>query len=225
MTMTPNVITKELHIATVVTDGYKHISKYFFDSITNDHRIKLHVANIDVTNYNGVATFRTPGWYHVCKNKVMHLLHTMRAYPHIDYIILSDADVQYFNKETLFEIVRDAKIKNLDFYGMREDNKQEFNTGWYIIRNNGLMKDVLESVINTLQTETPPFADQTVINHLIFHDDKFNIAYEFIPRGAYIWGNGKPQSSHVAFHHAVATDDKVKQLERIRNLYLQKAWE
>jgi hypothetical protein len=58
-------------------------------------------------------------------------------------------------------------------------------------------------------TESPPYTDQTVINKLISHDDKFKIKYDFLPSEVYIWGNGKPQSQRVAFHHAVAADDKV----------------
>lgn len=216
----------EIHIATVVTENYASISEYFFKSIQNDARIKLHLKKLDMDQFNNDGSFRSPGWYFLCVEKVRHLYNTMLSIPDVDYVINSDADVQYFNIDTLMHLIASARSRQLDFFGMREDAKEEFNGGWYIIKNDEKMHNFLQAVIKALEIESYPYADQTVINNFIFdkrRPKQFKVSYDFIPREYYVWGDGIPKTAQVAFHHAVNTNDKIGQLQKVRDLYYREA--
>jgi len=105
---------------------------------------------------------------------------------------------------------------------MREGNTNEVNIGFFIIKNNHYLPNILfffRHVCNIFMStpqKSMPYGDQTIINN-----HKKIIEYDFIPNEYVIWGNNtlKPQS---LLHHAVGCKDVATKLEQIQEIIKKK---
>jgi len=179
--------------------------------------------------------FQTDAWYAAVKAKIDNLIAIMNEPERQGtYIVLSDADIQYFNTSKILELVEQARENNLDFYGMQEVGVREFNTGFFIVRNSKDTRDLL--TLNSLPH--PSFGDQTIINRrlgLVTQDPKFQeeiftdrIKFDFIPTSYIVQAQNVPNypQPNLLCHHAThttGTQDKLNQIQWVRNWYLNQS--
>jgi hypothetical protein len=108
--------------------------------------------------------------------------------------------------------------KNIFF--MREGNKPEVNTGFFIIKNCELQKTLLFfNNIYDIMMNTPhhkmPLGDQTVINEYKKHID-----FDYIPNEYVIWGTVITNKTMCLLHHAINCKDISSKLNQIQEINL-----
>ena len=210
-----------VHIMVTTSSNYDNVFRYFLQSLCGKPGIHLHVDYIDLSAYIPV-TFQSEGWYYACRERIVRQIRFLEKHPEVDYAIMSDADIQYFRPEKLAKLVNSARMQKLDYYGMRENDSEMFNGGFYIIRNSVEVRQLLQNIVDTLGREKPELADQTILNRILFSGES-KLTYDFIPSQLYLWGDGYPGPNAI-FHHAVWTMDtrsKVKQLAQVRERYFK----
>ena len=106
---------------------------------------------------------------------------------------------------------------------MRENTSNAVNSGFFIIKNNDNITNIINFFVNVLQTfdtskkANIPFGDQSIINTL-----KSKINYGFIPNDYVVFGNRIFNSNKSLFHRAVCTndvDDKIIQINKIKSAF------
>ena len=106
---------------------------------------------------------------------------------------------------------------------MRENTSNDVNSGFFIIKNNDNITNIINFFVNVLQTfdtskkENMPFGDQSIINTL-----KSKINYDFIPNDYVVFGTRIFNSNKSLFHHAIGSkdvDDKIIQINRIKSAF------
>ena len=210
-----------VHVVVTTSPNYQGVYKYFETSVKGVPNITVHDHMLDLSVYD-TGNFHSDGWYYACRQKLINNISFIKENPNIEYVVLSDADIQYFRPELLVTLVQEARKLDLDYYGMREDQQSTYNTGFIIAKNNIKIHDLLQSTIDKLAVSRPHLADQSIINNIIFNDADKNIKHAFIPSKYYTWGDGTPGPDTI-FHHAVnigRIDMKIEQLERVLNRYL-----
>jgi hypothetical protein len=201
----------------MTSPNYGDLYSVFLDTLRpDDHGVNLKVCTLDLSTF-GEFGFRTDAWYHVLTEKVRNIIDELNnVVPEGEYLVVSDVDIQWFEPSGVRKFVEDARRNGFDWYGMREGGRNEYNGGFYVVRNvapiRGLFADVLERLS---QEPKPPHGDQTILNELI---PKSGIRHAQIPQHSYVWGDSNPMR-HAVFHHAVCAfnnDDKRVQMERVR---------
>jgi tRNA uridine 5-carbamoylmethylation protein Kti12 len=103
---------------------------------------------------------------------------------------------------------------------MRENMSHDVNSGFFIIKNNDNITNIINFFIEVLQTiDTTekvkmPYGDQSIINNL-----KNIINYGFIPNDYVVFATHIFNINKSLFHHAVCcidVDDKIKQINQIK---------
>lgn len=213
-TDTPN----PLHIVVTTSPNYAQVYKYFEQSIKGYPGI--HVFEYILVDLEGTGHFRSDSWYHCCRQKISNFEEFLKAHPGVDYAIMSDADIQYFRPEGLNDLVQQARDQNLDYYGMREQSSDEYNTGFIIARNTDQVHQFLQTVVSKLACSKPAFADQTIINDML-KDETCGLRHAKICTEYTVFGGDWPITEKTVLHHAVAAPDdgKPAQLERVLQRY------
>ncbi len=215
-------MSNKVDVVVTTSPNYHDIFKFFQESITT-HDVRVHVMDLDLMQY-AQTSFRSEGWYEATRQKIQSFLLFLSNRLDLDYVIMSDADIQFFQPNRLHELVTLARIRGLDYYGMREGYAETFNTGFFVIANTERCRAMLAEVVKRLAKERPEFADQSLINELLLNGNKYNLNYDFIPAELYLWGNGCPNANAI-FHHAIDTGDKVNQLSVVKDMYNKQCWQ
>jgi tRNA uridine 5-carbamoylmethylation protein Kti12 len=169
--------------------------------------------------------FRTDLWYYCVRNKINHLINVLKNYKclnNIKYFIFTDCDIIYIKKNIneWYNLEKYIQNENKDIHFMRENSSDDVNSGFFIIKNNDNITNIIQFFIKVLQTiDTTekvkmPLGDQSIINNL-----KNKINYGFIPNDYVIFGSIIFNINKSLFHHAVGcidVDDKIKQINQIK---------
>ena len=181
---------------------------------------------LDVSNKK--TGFRSDLWYYCVRNKINHLINVLKNYDslnNIKYFIFTDCDVIYIKKNVneWYNLENYIQNENKDIYFMRENTSNDVNSGFFIIKNNDNITNIINFFVNVLQTfdtskkANIPFGDQSIINTL-----KSKINYGFIPNDYVVFGNRIFNSNKSLFHHAVCSndvDDKIIQINKIKSAF------
>jgi hypothetical protein len=219
---------KSLDVLVVTSSNYKELYEDFFLSSLNPtfHGFQMHVGYIDLTMFSDFG-FQRPSWYKAITEKAKHIFTVMKRLPLDTYLVFSDADIQYFRPAEVCDLVQEARDNSLDYYGMRENWENLFNTGFFIIKNKEATQTLWETIYKRLLSgETPDQGDQSILNELLIHNRNGKIRHAFIPNHMYVWGTIIHASAKMPiFHHAVCCttiEDKKKQMVQVRDLICAK---
>jgi hypothetical protein len=209
-----------LPIVVNISENYKEIYiKYFLQSLAPIRdRLELHTNFIDTSRFTEFG-YETCSWHHCLKEKIKYLLHVLNHTSH-EYIIFSDADVQFLQPHKLDIFIKYAKQKQLDFMGMKEDYSDDYNTGFFVVRVNENMKNFFSTIVY-IMTHDDSANDQTVFNKLIAAFPNL-IKHEPIPGYYYFWATVCHGLCPI-FHHAVATrnvNEKMQQMDDVMRCFL-----
>lgn len=170
-------------------------------------------------------------WYYSVFNKVQHLVNTLteNKTSNYKYFIMSDCDIQFIKKNvdewSNLEIY--LENDNRDVYFMQEYEYEDFNTGFYVIKNNQNINDIIEFFNEVLykmtitKKEDMNRGDQTIINSI---RNKLN--YTLIPSEYIVFGNYIYNKHKSLFHHSIGCDTnehKIIQLKFIKSLFEEKS--
>lgn len=223
------MLLNESLIISYSTPNYDPVTEIFLSSLkklnVKEENIEHKLENLDhLANSTG---FRTPIWYLCILNKVKHVVDILKKYENVKrhcYFVFSDCDIWFIEKNqhewNHLKHLIDSSNKELFF--MREEGKHEVNSGFYIIKNNDNLPNVIryfENVVNIMQNNKENYRgeDQVVINSTLH---KMN--WGFIPNDYVVWGNNIYNRNKTLFHHAVCcrdVNDKVNQINRIKSMF------
>ena len=207
-----------------------------YSKLTNLCLNSLHEINVNNINHmkDNISIlfektgFRTELWYYCIRNKINHLINVLKNYDglnNIKYFIFTDCDIIYIKKNIneWYNLENYIQNENKDVYFMREGETNNVNSGFFIIKNNGNITNIINFFVEILQTiDTTekvkmPFGDQSIINNL-----KSKINYGFIPNDYVVFGTNIYNSNKSLFHHAVCcidVDDKILQINKIKVVF------
>jgi hypothetical protein len=208
------------------TPNYSKLTTIFLDSLSDLNIKKInHLIENPPNNLLQETGFRTDLWYYCVKNKINHLINVLKQHDtltDIQYFIFTDCDIIYIKKNINEwdnlekDIINDSK----DIYFMRENVSNDVNSGFFIIKNNNNIKNIINFFIEVVETfnmtnkSDMPFGDQSIINNL-----KHKINYGFISNDYVIFGKKIFNKNRSLFHHAVSckdVDDKILQINNIK---------
>jgi hypothetical protein len=211
------------------TPNYSKLTNMFLNSLydihVNDNNIN-HMFDDSVSKMFTETGFQTDLWYYSIINKLQHLINVLKNHDslnNIKYFISTDCDIIYIknNINEWNNLENYMQNENKDIYFMREDMSSDINGGFFIIKNNDNITNIINFFIKVLQTMVitekvnMPLADQTIINKY-----KEIINYGFIPNDYVIWATNIHNINKSLFHHAVCcrdVDDKIKQINQIKS--------
>jgi hypothetical protein len=225
--------TDKVIVVTTTSANYAPIFEAAFDSTIDRSVVDVRVFNTDLSMYTEFG-FQTEAWYVGVKAKIDNLLSVMNEQAEGTYVVMSDADIQFFNTRKIPDLVEHARANALDFYGMEELDTHDFNTGFFVVRNNQNTRDLL----NLSEFKHPSLGDQSIINERLgllnsegneYGDFAQRIKYDFIPKKHIIQARNVPVDpspetiDDIMCHHATHvtnTEDKIEQLRWVREWYV-----
>lgn len=206
------------------TPNYERLKNISFQSLLhlgidiNNIKHKLDYPPKELMKETG---FMTDLFYYCIIHKIEHLINSLKSYDY-EYYICLDLDIWFLkNNENEWENIKTIVDNSFnDIFFMRENNTNDVNGGFYIIKNKNkdIIIDFFSQIYNTLLIKNKnelPFADQTLIN-----ENKHKINFEYIPNDYVIWGNCIYNKEKALFHHAVCcrdVDDKINQINNIKS--------
>ena len=202
---------------TVTSPNYSELYNIFVDTLQPEsNNIEIYVANFDIGTNNNPNDI----WHNAMRFKMNYIIEQLKTICEEDeYIILSDADIQFFRPEKVIDLINMAREQNLEYFGMAEATRNEYNGGFTILKNTQQIRDFYQTIYDRISVTKYRYGDQTVINELL---PKSSIKNLKIPKEYVIWGNNIYDKKQSIFHHAVcilAVDGKLKQMEKIRQQF------
>jgi hypothetical protein len=210
------------------TPNYSKLSNICLNSLhdINVNNINHMLDDISILFKN--TGFQTDLWYYCVRNKINHLINVLKKYDdlnNIKYFIFTDCDIIYIKKNIneWYNLENYIQNENKDIYFMREHSSKDVNSGFFIIKNNDNITNIINFFVEVLQTiDTTekvkmPLGDQSIINNL-----KNKINYGFIPNDYVVFGINIYNKNKSLFHHAVCckdVDDKIKQINQIKKAF------
>lgn len=210
------------------TSNYSKLTNLFLNSLQeiNVNNINHMKDQLDVSNKK--TGFRSDLWYYCVRNKINHLINVLKNYDslnNIKYFIFTDCDIIYIKKNLneWYNLENYIQNENEDIYFMRESTSNEVNSGFFIIKNNENITNIIKFFVKVLQTidttkkERMVLGDQSIINRL-----KSEINYGFIPNDYVVFATRIYNINKSLFHHAVCAkdvDDKIEQINRIKSSF------
>jgi Nucleotide-diphospho-sugar transferase len=207
--------TDIIHVVTTTSPNYKKLYNIFNSTLTKDPNITLHTFTIDLSKYDSFG-FMSESWAIANYQKIVNTYNFMSENPQLEYFVFADADIQFFKPGLLKELVKEAKQKNLDFYGMPEGNLNNlfhvYNGGFYILRNNKNMREFMKQVFVTFLKDRPKMGDQDIINK--FLGESYWYRHAKIEKYL-IQGRRRPFSKDTLLHHATSSEGVESKYEQI----------
>ena len=210
------------------TPNYSKLTNICLDSLkcinVNNINHLLDIPNSSLLNKTG---FQTDLWYYCVRNKINHLINILNNYDtltDIQYFIFTDCDIFYIknNISEWYNLENYIDSGDKDIYFMREGTSNDINAGFFIIKNNNNIKNIISFFIEVLQIiditkkQDMPFGDQSIINNL-----KNKINFGFIPNDYVIFGNTIYNKNKSLFHHAIGCRDVNDKILQIYNIQLE----
>lgn len=210
------------------TPNYSKLTHICLESL-NSINVKNIIHKIDNPSIlYQITGFQTDLWYYCIRNKISHLIDVISNSCNsidIEYFIFTDCDIVYVEKNIneWHNLEKFITNENKDVYFMRESRTNNVNSGFFIIKNNNNIKNIINFFVEVLQTidttekRHMPLGDQSIINKL-----KNKINYGFIPNDYVIFGNTIYNIDKSLFHHAVCcrdVDEKIIQINQIKSRF------
>jgi len=207
------------------TPNYSKLTNICLNSLYDINVNNINHITDDISILFENTGFQTDLWYYCVRNKINHLINVLKNYDclnNIKYFIFTDCDVIYIKKNIneWCNLENYIQNENKDIHFMRECSSDDVNSGFFIIKNNDNITNIINFFIEVLQTiDTTekvqmPLGDQSIINNL-----KNTINYGFIPNDYVVFGTNIFNINKSLFHHAVCcrdVDDKIKQINEIK---------
>ena len=186
---------------------------------------KAPVAIDESCPWSGLSMSRSDLWYYCLRSKINSLIKVLKDYhssKNIKYFISTDCDVIYIKKNVheWYNLENYIQNTNKDIYFMRDGGSAEVNGGFYIIKNNENITNIINffvevlQVMDTTEKAEMPLGDQSIINNL-----KNKINYGFIPNDYVVFADGIFNINKSLFHHAVGCSDKMIQINQIKSAF------
>lgn len=210
------------------TPNYSNLTQIFLNSLNlvGIQNIKhlIEKPNEEITKEAG---FQTDLWYFCVRNKIEYLINVLTENcinNYYDFFIFSDCDIYFYTKNKSEWYVLEKMINNSknDIFFMREEDSNDVNSGFFIIKNNesiqnliNFFKEVIQIMDQTAKNNMP-FGDQSIINLL-----KDKIKYDYIPNEFVVFGSKIYNKNKTLFHHAVGcknVEEKIVQINYIKSV-------
>lgn len=215
------------------TPNYSKLTNICLTSLQDINVNNINHMTDDISKAFKKTGFQTNLWYLCIRNKIHHLINVLKKYDNYDkydglnnikYFIFTDCDINYIKKNIneWYNLENYIQNENKDIHFLREGWSDDVNTGFFIIKNNDNITNIINFFVEVLQTinqtkkENMYFGDQTIINNL-----KHKINYGFIPNDYVVFGCNIYNINKSLFHHAVCcrdVDDKIIQINNINNI-------
>lgn len=230
---------RDLRFYTTCTPNYKAVFDIFAASFIEtfgsmDHLQVLHYDFPEAIRgtHHG---FQSTSWYHAMLQRFELYLGVMDAAPEGSLACFVDADIQFFPEglrawdDAVLARFTDPSLHTVF---MAEGHDQcSVNGGFAVIRVCDATRQLYRSVRDDMrscallgnehQVTTIPFADQSLLNRAL-RDGVCTFAT--IDPDFVVWADSFHDEMHVKlFHHAVATDDKIGQMDMVRRRILSRS--
>ena len=208
------------------TPNYSQLTNLCLNSLQDINVNNINHMTDDTTKLFEKTGFGTDLWYHCVRNKMNHLITVIKNYDglkNIKYFIFTDCDIIYIKKNRLewYNLENYIQNENKDIHFMREHTTDDVNSGFFIIKNNENITNIINffgevvQTIDTTQKGDMPLGDQSIVNRL-----KHKINYGFVPNDYVVFSKYIYNRNKSLFHHAVNTidvDDKIIQINQIKS--------
>ena len=180
-----------------------------------DDKLPLQNENCALSNF----------WYSCKQNKLKHCIDVVKNNKHnsnYKYFISSDCDI-WFIKENVKKwdnLQKYIDTTDQDIYFMRENDTTDVNCGFFIIKNNDNLINVinfLDKIFNIMIVTKPKdmlLGEQTLINK--YKSDEINFGY--IPNDYVVWGSRVFDKNKSLFHHPVCCFNQQEKIQQIRSI-------
>ena len=210
------------------TDNYSKITNLCLNSLKDINVNNINHKKENVSKLFKNTGFKTDLWYYCVRNKINHLINVLKKYDdykYVKYFIFTDCDIIYIKKNLneWYNLEKYIENENKDIHFMREYVTNNINSGFFIIKNNDNIINIINFFVEVLQTfdtikkENMPYGDQSIINNL-----KHKINYGLIPNDYVIYGTEVYNKKKSLLHHAAAcrdVSDKVIQIKKIKSMF------
>jgi len=207
------------------TPNYSKLTNLCLNSLQGINVNNINHMTDDTTKLFEKTGFGTDLWYYCVRNKINHLINVLKNYDglnNIKYFIFTDCDIIYIKKNIpeWYNLENYIQNENKDIHFMREHTTDDVNSGFFIIKNNDNITNIINffvevvQIIDTTQKGDMPLGDQSIINRL-----KHKINYGFIPNDYVVFAHYIYNSNKSLFHRVVSTidvDDKIEQINKIK---------
>jgi SAM-dependent methyltransferase len=210
------------------TPNYSKLTNIFLESL-NSISVKniSHLIDNPKNVFNNTG-FQTDLWYYCVRSKINHLISVLNNHDtlsDIKYFIFTDCDVIYIknNINEWYNLEKDIINDDKDIYFMREFSTSDVNSGFFIIKNNSNLKNIINfftevlEIFDKTEKKNMPLGDQTIINNL-----KTKINYGHISNDYTVFGTTIYNKNRSLFHHAIYcidVEDKIEQVNKIKDAY------
>ena len=130
------------------TDNYSKLTNLCLNSLQeiNVNNIEHMKDELDVSNKN--SGFQSDLWYYCVRNKINHLINVLKKHDslnNIKYFIFTDCDIIYIKKNLneWYNLENYIQNENKDIYFMRENTCNDVNSGFFIIKNNDNITNII----------------------------------------------------------------------------------
>lgn len=181
--------------------------------------IRVRLNKTESIDDNG---FQSPNWYMNLSEKIVFLREKMDEIDYGEVICCCDADIQFFKPEDLFRIKSTMESSDIEYMGQREQDRDHFNGGFFLVKKNEKTLKFLDSIISE-DLKNYAHAEQDVINELIPY---MEIKSRFLSRIKYLAGCMRFNTyvcskikSAIVMHHATCafnSEEKMEQMNFIR---------
>jgi len=210
------------------TSNYSKLTNLFLNSLQEINVNNINHMQDELDVLNKPTGFRTDLWYYCVRNKINHLVDSLKKYHslnNIKYFIFTDCDIIYIKKNLSewHDLENYIQNENKNIFFMRENTTNDVNSGFFIIKNNNNIPSIINffikvlEIMDTTEKKDMPYGDQSIVNKL-----KSEINYGFIPNDYVVFGTKIFNSNKSLFHHAIGcrdVDEKIVQINRIKSLF------
>lgn len=210
------------------TPNYSKLTNIFLNSLHDIQVNNINHITDDISSLFKNTGFQTDLWHYCVRNKINHLINVLQDYDgskNTKYFIFTDCDIIYIKKNIneWYNLENYIQNENKDILFMREGETNDVNSGFFIIKNNNNIKNIIIFFVEVLKTiditekSKMPFGDQSIINKL-----KNIINYGFIPNDYVVFGTKIYNINKSLLHHAVCCrdiDDKIIQINQIKGMF------
>jgi hypothetical protein len=152
-----------------------------YDINVNNNNIN-HMFDDTISKMFTKTGFQTDLWYYCVRNKINHLINVLKNYDYLNnikYFIFTDCDIIYIKKNVneWYNLENYIQNENKDIYFMRECFSDDINSGFFIIKNNDNITNIINFFVKVLQTiditekANMSHGDQSIINNLLLKND------------------------------------------------------
>jgi hypothetical protein len=220
--------TEPLKIVFCTSINFKKVTDVFVSSLTPlllSNKVKLYGKIVDFSKFNNEFGFGTKSWRYAIIFKLKYALKIMRKVAgEEEYIVVCDNDIQFLNPIKLLDLVSEAKEKNLDFYGVYEQQsstkKVFYNGGFYILKNSKKVRTFYENFLKRVKVSKNRLVDQEILTNMLLNEPN-ELEHKYIPK-EYVALGCRGLNINNIFHHAIGrklVSGKLKVMNKFKSEY------